>query len=178
MKHIKKFNESNGNKLHNPTLGELLNTLQDSLEGMFVINIGGGAMDGHRFIRVSEVSDFEKYYLVTDDTYIEFNSDDGTYMDFTLNNFSINELKNECNDTLDNDNWSGVGEDVRDKSELLCQTILVTLDGITGKISEDSEFIKSSSDWSYICSTLRISMDDGTYDRIKKLMNRYQLVKK
>jgi uncharacterized protein (UPF0248 family) len=178
MKHLMRFNESNGKKLHNPTLGELLNTLQVALDGMFIINIGGGSIDNHRFIRVSDVSDFDKYYLVTDDTYIEINGDDGTYIDFTLNNFSISELKRECNNVLDKGDDISDDSGVVDKYEFLCQTILVTLDSITGEISQESNFIKVSDDWSYICYTLGVSMDDDVVDRVRRLMDRYNLVKK
>ena len=89
MKHLKSFNESDK---YNPTLKELLTHLQNSLEGMFVITIGGGEMDNYQYLRIEDISDsnFNKYYLDPDDTYNEINADDGTYMDFYLSNFSIN----------------------------------------------------------------------------------------
>ena len=176
MKHLKKFNESNK---YNPTLKELLIHLQDSLDGMFVINIGGGEMDNHRYIPLDNVSDFNKYYLDPDDTYIEINADDGTYMDFYLSNFSISKLRKECNEILDNKEWdSSITQDTVDKYEFLAQTILVELDKF-GKIKRsDDKFVRVAPDWSYVCDTLGVKMSDDTVSRVRRLMDRYDLVKK
>ena len=178
MKHLKPFNEDTK---HNPTIKELLLHLQDSLEGMFVINIGGGEMDRYQFNKVTQVpvSDFNKYYLDPDDTYIEINSDDGTYMDFYLSNFSISKIRKECNEILDNKEWdSSITQTTIDKYEFLAQTILVELDKFGEIKRPDDEFVKVAPDWSYVCDTLGVKMSDDTVSRVRRLMDRYKLVKK
>lgn len=177
MKHIKLFEDhSDKPKL---TLQELLLHLQDALEGMFVITIGGGKMDDYRSIPVKKVSDFNRYYLDPDDTCIEINADDGTYLDFYLNRFSIKELKDKCNNILDKEKWDIVDQSTIDKYEFLAQTILVELDkfGDSTKLPDD-EFVKVASDWSYVCDTLGVNMSEETANRVRRLMDRYKLVRK
>ena len=178
MKHLKLF-EDHSDKT-NVTLKELLLHLQDALDGWFVITIGGGEMDNYKFIPVRKVSDFNKYYLDPDDTYIEINSDDGTYMDFFFSRFSIKELKKECNEILDRKEWdSAVSQSTIDNYELLAQTILVELDKFGDSVkSTDDEFVKVASDWSYVCDTLGVNMSDDTANRVRRLMDRYQLIRK
>jgi hypothetical protein len=177
MKHIKLFEDhSDKPKL---TLQELLLHLQDALDSMFVINIGGGDMDNYQFIPVKKVSDFNRYYLDPDDTYIEINGDDGTYLDFYLNNFSISKLREECNDILDKGEGISDDQSTIDKYEFLAQTILVELDKFDDSTKlPDDEFVNVASDWSYVCDTLGVKMSEETANRVRRLMDRYKLVKK
>ena len=178
MKHLKLFEDhSDKPKL---TLQELLLHLQDVLDSMFVINIGGGDMDNYQFIPVKKVSDFNRYYLDPDETYIEINADDGTYLDFYLNNFSISKLREECNDILDRKEWdSAVSQSTIDKYEFLAQTILVELDKFDDSTKlPDDEFVNVASDWSYVCDTLGVKMSETTANRVRRLMDRYKLVRK
>ena len=121
MKYLKKFNESKKVKI---SLDEFISELREELK-----NIG---------FKIE----------ILEEIYIEINDEEGgTYIDFDLEmGFSLKELIDKCNDTLDNVRSYPCSEEVKDNYELLCMTILTFIDEKNyGKISKSSikRYLKS-----------------------------------
>ena len=115
MKYLKRFNES---KKFNPTFDEFINELSEELKHI-----------GFKIV-------VEKPDLVYSEGILEINDmDNGTYIDFDLENFSIENLKKECSKILDElsngyRDWDifQTTDDVKDGYDLLCTSILTFID--------------------------------------------------
>lgn len=62
------------------------------------------------------------------DVYIELNKDGETYIDYTLDDFSINKLKEDCINRLEDKSGWECNDTVKDDYDLLCTSILVFID--------------------------------------------------
>lgn len=129
MKYLKRFNESK----NNITLVEFLHELNNAIKSIgFLVCTSKGF--GEHMSPITNIDDWDKYLKDPNDSYIEIckDSDDlesDTYIDFDLIDFSIKELKSECNKFLDDDKSTWPASDlVKDDYDLLCTTILTFLD--------------------------------------------------
>ena len=102
MKYLKRFNESTG---INIPIDEFVLILNEELKNI----------------------DFK---IVIEDDILEINyfENGETYIDFSLDDFSIKKIKKECNNNLDNVQNFNCSEVVKDNYDLLCTTILTFLD--------------------------------------------------
>jgi hypothetical protein len=178
MKHLRKYNESEKSRV---TQQEFLLDLQKELEGSFEIWIGDTNADTH----ITEVDNWEKYTIDPKNVYININKPkgNGTYIDYTLDEFTIPKIRNQSNDSLDDDKslWANDAwgtEEVKDDYDFLNTTILVVLDRY------DDEFIISEEDkdmalWGEVCRTLGVLHDlDIISPDVKKLIRKFNITKK
>jgi hypothetical protein len=110
MKYLKRFNESTG---INIPIDEFVLILNDELKNIdFKIVIEDDIL---------EINYFEN-------SHNPLFSNGETYIDFSLDDFSIKKIKKECNNNLDNVQNFNCSEVVKDNYDLLCTTILTFLD--------------------------------------------------
>ncbi len=114
MRYLKKYNEA---KKYNPSLEEFISELDKELEmiGFSIRHEKEG--DDIDIIEIGEIIDFNN------STYLDF------YHDSSLGDgFSIKALKKECNEGLDDKSTWECSDEVKDKYDLLCMTILTFID--------------------------------------------------
>ena len=179
MKHLRPFNESIKTKV---TQQEFLLDLQKELEGSsFEIWMGDTNADTH----ITEVDNWKKYTIDPKNVYININKakGNGTYIEYVLDEFTIPKIRNQSNDSLDDDKslWANDAwgtEEVKDDYDFLNTTILVVLDRY------DDDFIISEEDkdmalWGEVCRTLGILHDlDIISPDVKKLIRKFNITKK
>ncbi len=125
MKYLKRFNEGK----NNTSLVEFLCDLNDAIkpEGFLVCICNSF---GDHMTAINSLDNLDKYD--PDDSYIEINkngNESDSYIDFDLGDFSIQKLKDQCNEYLDDDKLTWIVSDVvKDDYDLLCTTILTFLD--------------------------------------------------
>ena len=98
-----------------------------------------------------------------------------------MDTFSIEKLRDKCNEYLDDDKKSwpdSVSDDTKDMYDLLCTAILVFLDreGYTQLSIPDNAEIK---EWIDVLSILNVDLSRrGKNDKIRRLMAKYNITRK